>query len=88
MPKNRLRVAVGGIAHETAGVLDGVSPPAIGEPRSSTPPLASFLDGALRGAQMTVDRTIGTTVSGYLQGCLEQEMEALPTLFASGASAA
>ena len=86
MPKNRLRVAVGGIAHETAGVLDGVSPPAIGEPRSSTPPLASFLDGALRGAQMTVDRTIGTTVSGYLQGCLEQEMEALPTLFASGAS--
>eukprot|EP01043_Picozoa_sp_COSAG02_P019641 COSAG02_NODE_953_length_15689_cov_112.180564_12_plen_634_part_00 len=85
--RRRFRIAVGGVAHETAGVLDGVSPPALGNPQSSTPSLASFIvDGAKRGSEMTVDSMIGTTVSGYLQGCAEQNMEALPTLFASGAS--
>ena len=80
----RLRIAVGGIAHETAGVLDGATMP--GSSASFTPSAASFTESALRGAALTIEATLGGTIAGYLQGCDEQGMEAVPLSFVSGGS--
>ena len=83
----RFRVAVGGIAHETAGVLDGVTLPGSPPGSSATPTFDSFESNAKRGPeQMTPEATIGTQVAGYLQGCAEQGLEAVPLYHASGGS--
>ena len=82
----RFRVAVGGIAHETAGVLDGVTLPGSPPGSSATPTFNSFESNAKRGEQVTPEATIGTQVAGYLQGCAEQGLEAVPIYHASGGS--
>ena len=80
----RFRVAIGGITHETAGVLGGVSLPGGG---GGAPTFESFEANAKRGRELTTAATLGSHVSGYLQGCDDYGLESVPLYFASGCTA-